>query len=357
MATKKENLGFGGQWIDAITVGTHTDDQGNEHNIDAAFLERVVANFDPALHEPPAVIGHPKIDAPAFGWVCGQRMQDGVLQVQFCDVDPAFEQLVREGKFKKRSVALYLSETAAPGGRAPSLRHVGFLGAKPPAVKGLRNIQFSEGEAVTFDITFSEGESMDEKEMKKSIAEAVKDFFKGMFASSDYSGKTAAFSEAEFSERITQAVKDATQPLQTEIANLKTSNDELARRVAAQTGTTTRSEIVAFCESLGAGKFLPAFRNMGVIEFMETLASFPEDKKVAVITFAEKDGREVEEKVEITPLAYFKEFLKTLPTFVEFNESLGALKIKSASVEMPDAEGKDGLRRGMGMEQKEGSDK
>jgi hypothetical protein len=364
MATKKDNLGFGGQWIDAITTGRHTDDKGNEHNIDAAFLEQVVSNFDPELHEPPAVIGHPHTDDPAYAWVCNQRVQDDVLQVQFCDVDPAFAQLVQEGKFKKRSVAIYLDKKLAPGGRVPSLRHVGFLGAQPPAVKGLRNITFNEGEAVTFDLNFSEGEMMDDKEIKKTITEVVKDFFKGLFPPDGETGKpdgetgkTAAFSESEFSERINQAVTAATKPLSDKIAELEKSNKALESAVTSQSGRTARSEIVSFCESLGAGKFLPAFKRMGVVEFMEALATFPDDHKVAVITFAEKDGHEVEEKVKITPLDFFKSFLQTLPTFVEFGETLGALRVESSSAVIPDKEGKDGLRKGMGIAKSEGGDK
>src|SRR5205085_325301 len=141
--------------IDIFTIGTHTDDKGSEHVIGAAFLEQTAANFKPDVHEPPVVIGHPRTDAPAFGWTCGLRVEGDTLQAQFCDVDPKFEELVIDGKFKKRSASFYLDAAKAPGGRVPQLRHVGFLGAQPPAVKGLREIRFHEGEAVNFeDITF-----------------------------------------------------------------------------------------------------------------------------------------------------------------------------------------------------------
>jgi hypothetical protein len=49
---------------------------------------------------------------------------------------PEFAQLLREGRFKKRSVSLF------PDLR---LRHVGFLGAAAPAVAGLKDVAFSAG--------------------------------------------------------------------------------------------------------------------------------------------------------------------------------------------------------------------
>jgi hypothetical protein len=51
--------------------------------------------------------------------------------------------VVKQGLFKKRSVSLYPDMT---------LRHVGFLGAVPPSIKGLADIQFKEGaQAMTFE--------------------------------------------------------------------------------------------------------------------------------------------------------------------------------------------------------------
>jgi hypothetical protein len=145
--TRMTQPNFGDQWIEIFTAGTHTDDAGRTHQIDASFLESVAGNFNPAAHEPPAVIGHPHNNAPAYGWVDGVRVQEGALEVKFKEVDPNFEQLVRDGRFKKRSASFYVDPKTAPGGKAPALRHVGFLGAQPPAVKGLRDIQFVEGEA------------------------------------------------------------------------------------------------------------------------------------------------------------------------------------------------------------------
>lgn len=359
MATKK-NLGFKGQWVDIITAGTHTDNKGEKHEIDHAFLERVVSNYDPSIHESPAVIGHPKEDAPAFGWVCGMRIERAadseVLQAQFCDADSTFERLVEEGRFKKRSAAFYLDAQTAPGGRAPYLRHVGFLGAQPPAVKGLREIKFNEGEAVTFDITFSEGEGMDEEKVKSTVKESIKEFLANMFGSKD-EGTQANFSEAELDARIKKTADAAAAAATAAFEEKFTAQEEvikgLKERLDQHSGSATRTEIISFCERLGAGKFLPAFKRMGVIEFMETLATVP-DRKVSVITFAEKDGREVEKKVEISPLQFFQNFLQTLPAFIEFGEKLGDMQLKGDATVNVDPEAVEGLRAGMGVKKPEG---
>jgi len=64
-----------------------------------------------------------------------------------------FEDMVKQGLFKKRSIRL------APDGTR--LLHVGFLGAVPPAVEGLADINFKGGGYV-MDFEFSmEGSKVD----------------------------------------------------------------------------------------------------------------------------------------------------------------------------------------------------
>ena len=197
---------------------------------------------------------------------------------------------------------------------------------------------------------------MDEEKVKKTIGEAVADYFKNLFKPKDGEGQAAAFNEAEFNERVASAVTAAVKPLTDKITQLEDANNKLRDRVDLQASGTTRSEIVAFCERLGSGKFLPAFRRMGVIEFMETLAGIP-DKKVSVVTFAEEGGQEVEKKVEITPLQFFQQFLNTLPAFVEFGGKFGDFKVKGDGSELVDLEARDKMREGMGLKKKDGGDK
>jgi hypothetical protein len=348
----KSKKGFGGQWVDIFKVGTHTDDAGAEHVIGMKFLEQVVSNFDLQLHEPPATIGHPKSNAPAYGWVCDLRATDaGILQAQFCDVEPQFEEMVRQGRFKKRSSAFYLDPRIAPNKRVPALNHVAFLGARTPAVKGLKEIDFSEGEAITFDnINFSEGESMDEEKVKSTVAESIKEYFKNLFGGSKETDTQANFSEADVKRIAEDAVKTATASFTEENKALKTLVEDLAKQVSQQSGVMTHAEIVAFCESLGKANFPPAFNSMGVIEFMETLAAIPGDVKVSIISFEEKDGQKKEIKTESAPLTWFKNFLKGIGPVIQFGEQFGKL---SGNAETPvDTAGLEKMREGMGITKK-----
>jgi hypothetical protein len=138
-------MGLNGQWIEIFRGGSQADSLGRRHNGDQLITE-AVKTFNSSQHEPPLVVGHPADNAPAFGWVKGlrEKVTDGVriLEAQLDQVIPEFEDAVKTGLFKKRSAAFY------PDGR---LRHVGFLGAVPPAVKGLVDIGFDDQGAEVFE--------------------------------------------------------------------------------------------------------------------------------------------------------------------------------------------------------------
>jgi hypothetical protein len=133
--------------IEILRAGTHTDARGQRVTITRDDLAALAAAYDPALHEAPLVVGHPVHDAPSYGWVRALRVEGDRLLAQAHQVEPQFAELVRAGRYKKISVALYGAE--APGNPRPGgwyLRHVGFLGAQPPAVKGLRAAQFADAQ-------------------------------------------------------------------------------------------------------------------------------------------------------------------------------------------------------------------
>jgi len=123
-------------WIEIFKGGEQRDSQGRVHDGNA-LIDKAISMFNPNQNEPPIVIGHPKNNDPSFGWVKELKKIGNTLYAKFKDVVPEFEDLVKRGLFKKRSVAFY------PDG---SIRHVGFLGAVPPAVKGLADLNFTEGE-------------------------------------------------------------------------------------------------------------------------------------------------------------------------------------------------------------------
>lgn len=127
-------------WIEIFAGGKQRDSFGRVHDGDA-LIDTAINSFDPGNRPVPLVVGHPKGNGPAFGWVerLGAFFANGrkVLAAKLKDVSPDIENLVRQGVYKNRSAAFY-----SDGG----LRHVGLLGGMPPAVKGLKPIFASGGE-------------------------------------------------------------------------------------------------------------------------------------------------------------------------------------------------------------------
>ncbi|MFJ7792920.1 peptidase [Pseudomonas sp. NPDC096950] len=127
--------------------GTHVAMNGVSITFGESDLAATVRAYDPALHEAPLVIGHPKHDAPAAGWVKTLSAAAQGLMAETQQVDVAFAEQVANGSYKKISASFYHPDAAnnpVPG--VYYLRHVGFLGAQPPSVKGLRPIELAEDE-------------------------------------------------------------------------------------------------------------------------------------------------------------------------------------------------------------------
>ncbi len=131
--------------IEIFRAGTHVDASGREVNFTAADLKVIAEGYDPALSPAPVVVGHPKTDAPAYGWLGGLSVQGDVLFAEETQVDPAFNEARKAGRYKNRSASFYLPNS--PSNPKPGqlyIKHVGWLGGAAPAVKGLKAVAFSE---------------------------------------------------------------------------------------------------------------------------------------------------------------------------------------------------------------------
>lgn len=125
-------------WVEIFRAGKHKDSKGRECEFTTGDLDQIIAN---AAAEPaPAVLGHPKHDAPAYAWTAGMKREGDVLFTKFGDINPAFESGVATGAYRNRSVSIYKDDAAGW-----KLRHVGWLGAEPPAITGLKPVEFSAG--------------------------------------------------------------------------------------------------------------------------------------------------------------------------------------------------------------------
>lgn len=133
--------------IHIFRTGKHTSAGGSTLDFTADMLREAAEAYDPALHEAPIVVGHPKDNGPAFGWISGLTYNEGGLFATPDQLNTDFEELVEAGTYKKVSASLYTPD--APSNPTPGkyyVRHVGFLGAMPPAIKGLDALSFNEGD-------------------------------------------------------------------------------------------------------------------------------------------------------------------------------------------------------------------
>lgn len=156
------------KWFEIFKIGTHSDSAGISHTYTEADLDTIAANYNPQHSEAPLVIGHPKTNEPAYGWVGEVKRFGNSLFAKAKSIVPEFEQAIKEGLFAKRSIALNPDNT---------LRHVGFLGAVPPAVKGMQDLAFAdEDKSETFEISeFADIEKEDEVIIPDSEAVPVED--------------------------------------------------------------------------------------------------------------------------------------------------------------------------------------
>lgn len=102
----------------------------------------------------------------------GLRLEGDVLKAELHQVDPAFSEMVEKGRYKKISASFYLPNSESnPKKGFLYLRHVGFLGAAPPAVKGLKNPIFAENEVGVVDFSdYIENQSSELEKLKAENA-------------------------------------------------------------------------------------------------------------------------------------------------------------------------------------------
>jgi len=147
-------------WIEIFKSGEHTDSNGNKKKYSLNDLDNIVTLYNNKISESnsfeaPLVKGHPGSDEPAYGWIEKLQRKGDILYAKLKEVVPELISEIRDGRFRKVSIALYDNMM---------LRHVGLLGAMPPAVKGLKNVAFSEADFLEINL---------EKELNNEYTELI----------------------------------------------------------------------------------------------------------------------------------------------------------------------------------------
>lgn len=323
------------QLIEIFKAGKRTDANGVVVDITTADLQQAVDAYNINFHESPAVIGHPQLNAPAYGWVKRLELDGDVLKAEFDQIDPEFAEMVEKGRFKKISSSFYLANS--PNNPCPGnlyLRHVGFLGAMPPAVKGLRNPEFADNEQGVVD--FSDW-------AEASLWRRLRDWIIGTHgqeeadkAVPDY--LVASVQEESIRNDLKRYQQDETgipmpsfnepnQPSEPqgepemkaeEIEQLKAENQQLKAEKAEAALNQAKADNADFAEGLvKAGKLAPVAKQQAIdlLNYGSTTAAG------GVVEFGE--GENLHGKI--------KAFLEAQPQIVEFGEV--ATKDKAAGAE------------------------
>lgn len=133
-------------------AGSHVASNGQKVSITVDDLKRTASAYNPARWKAPLVLGHPVDNDPAYGHVQELYVEGDGLYAK-AEVDATLTAHVRAGRYTNRSAAFYpenAKHNPIPG--VLYLRHVGFLGAHPPAVKGMPPLDFTETNPLLADI-------------------------------------------------------------------------------------------------------------------------------------------------------------------------------------------------------------
>jgi hypothetical protein len=208
--------------FEIFKVGNHTSDKGITKEYSLDDLNFIASSYNPSEDEAPIVIGHPEDNDPAFGWVSSLSVSDdGKLIADVPDekIQSDFLNLIKEGRYTKRSISL------TPEGK---LRHVGFLGAAKPAVKGLADIQFSSpsSEVYEFDIVNEpEKKEVEEKLARRNLDEGG---IEKLSSEINQLKETIASMQSNFSESELNSTKESIEKLNSQLNSLqsKISNSD-----------------------------------------------------------------------------------------------------------------------------------
>ncbi|MDF7669878.1 hypothetical protein PT276_01440 [Orbaceae bacterium ESL0721] len=310
--------------IPVFKPGTHTAVDGRKITFTLDNCVDLAESYDPSLSEAPAVIGHPKLTAPAYGWAKSFEIKDGLVYAKLEQLHPEFAEAFNAGSYKKRSLSIYLPDS--PGNPKPGHyypRHIGFLGAAAPAIKGLPDANFAEsvGEqgaaefAMAFDLRIIDTlRSLREYLIEKEGIEKTDQILPTWRIES-------LSDQVDF--KVNELTQESSMTKPNEInfaeqqASIDAKNADLATReqaLLAKEQKAKRDEFASFADQLVKdGKLLPIHKT-SVIEVFMSLGNEP-------ISFAEGDST-----ISCSPADLIKKVLTERPAFMDFAEKSAADK-------------------------------
>lgn len=318
-------LKFSEIWKEVFKTGTHTDAAGNTREWTEGDLDEIVTKYNQQVadkkHDAPVVIGHPVNNSPAYAWVESLKRIGSTLLAKFRDVDKQFQDLVNQGRYQKISIALYPDKL---------LRHVGFLGAVPPAVKGLKAPTFNDADQAITKLEYEKPIiNYSEANMPVQIKNLFSDLLNGI--SSKYNSELANQIKLDIDVlvkkhniNVDQKPDNPEPPKFTEAPEYKEFQEKMKRLEADYSKLVADNREMKFNEIfathfLNKGKGGPAAK-----EQMRTIYNLYQESGKS---FEYKEG---DATVNLTGEAAFIKFLESLPNVIEFNEIAGKGNVSGA---------------------------
>ncbi len=355
-------------WIQIFETGAHTDSSGHTRTWSQQDLRSLIANHDPE-HPAPLVVGHPASDDPRYGQVAEYKLDEaGRLWFKGTDIEPSFEQMVAEQRFPERSIAI---DSDGKGGF--KVRHIGFLGAVPPALQ-LTPMQYGHDTPAAHTYAFAllsacHAQAVDARTprllgrilghlreflidrfdldtadkvlphwdvdaLKEQAAElANNDQTPSAYASSHADRphfsqttgenpmpETHTFSQADIDAAVAAATEKQQAAFNQDKAHLKAELDQARREYLS-------AEYQAQVDkAITEGRLTPA-QSEGLVEFMLAL---PGDAQAPFTFFTRGEGAK-KESVKQTPMQFFEGFIGKLGKQIDLNSEQGGADSASDS--------------------------
>lgn len=255
------------KWIEIARTGTFTDSAGRPQTFTEQDLDAIARAYDPDQRDAPLCIGHPKDNAPAFGWVEKLKRDGAKLFATFAHVPGEVKKLVAKKHYCHVSMSLMPDRV--------NLRHVALLGAAQPAIDGLRAVELNDGgDAITVEFAASDGEgdSMTIEELQRQVGQLQAQLEALRTENADL--KKKADTHKQDKDKADAAKTDAEQKA------AKASADFAAYKGKIET-ERREARVSALVQ---AGKVKPAER-AGVLDFAARLAG-----QDGTVDFAAPDG-------------------------------------------------------------------
>ncbi len=284
------------KWCEIFNTGLHKDSKGNQKLWTKTDLEAIVKNFENKNPDVPICCGHTKSNSPAYGWIDELKVEDaktdnGIvskLYASYKQVQEEFKDACQKGLFKTRSISI-----------TPDLvlRHVAFLGAQPPAIKGMEQFCFDEQqEAMTYNFDEIEENNADIKEVPSLPPETHEE------DKVNPGTKLPLPPEVNKGENMEENQK--LQEAQEELKKIQEENQELKKELEERKKEANSKEIEEFCDcAIKEGNILPSQR--------EFVAGFLNSLSESCLNFSEETQQNCQKS--------FKDFIKNLKQF-DFEE-------------------------------------